>query len=93
MKLEKINVVSIWTMLTGTVLAVTYMFSNFVSAADFTEFKTDINYSLYYELFEKHLNAVSKDQHNYAEELKRQMEKIKAKICEEDPKWERCEKS
>jgi len=92
-ELDKINLGSIWTMLAGTVLAVAYMFSNFVTANDFADFKTDINYGLYYELLEKHEKAVAEDRDEFARELDRQMEKIKAKICEDDPEWKRCKES
>ncbi len=78
-------------MLAGTALAIVYMFNTFVTAAAFDDFKTDIYYSQYYELLEKKVNAEAKGQDGLAEELSRQLERIKAKICEEDPEWERCD--
>ena len=101
MKFEKINLGSIWTMLTGTVLVVVYMFTNFVSVkandefhaeqtASTTEFRVDIYYSQFYELLEKYVEAEDSGNVDFADELLRQLERLKAKICEEDPEWERC---
>ena len=89
MKLD-INMGSIWTMIAGTALAVVYMFTNFVSAAAFVDFKTDIYYSQFYEMLEKAEHAEEDGHKGLAAELRRQMERLKAKICEEDPEWERC---
>ncbi len=91
MKLD-INMGTIWTMLAGTVVAVVYMFTNFVSAADFDEFKVDIYYGQFYDLLERFEDAVDDDRPELAGEFERQMERLKAKICEGDPEWERCEK-
>lgn len=86
-----INMGSIWAMLTGTVIAVVYMFNTFVSAATFSDFQTDIYYIQFYELLEKQGHAVEDGHEGLAEELERQMERLKAKICEDDPEWERCD--
>lgn len=85
-----INMGSIWTMLAGTAVAVVYMFNTFVSAATFNEFQTDIFYIQYYELLEKKAHAEEDGHEGLAEELDRQMERLRAKICEQDPEWERC---
>lgn len=87
-----INMGSIWTMLAGTVVAVVYMFNTFVSAATFAEFQTDIYYLQFYELLEKAEHADDDEHPELAAELRRQMERLKAKICESDPEWERCKK-
>ena len=78
-------------MIAGTAIAVVYMFTNFVSAAAFSEFQTDIYYIQFYELLEKQTHAEEDSHEGLAEELGRQLERLKAKICEEDPKWERCD--
>jgi len=86
----KIEMGVIWAMITGTAVAIVYMFNNFVSAATFTDFQTDIYYVQFYELLEKKADAEDEERWELAEELQRQMERLKAKICEEDPEWERC---
>lgn len=99
--MDKINISGIWTMLTGTVLAVVYMFSTFATAADvekkaeelnkkFIQQETTIAYGQYYDRFDDWEEAVSEGRDKLAKEYKREMERLKAKICEENPKWERC---
>jgi Rod binding domain-containing protein len=80
----------IWAMITGTAVSIVYMFNTFVSAATFNDFQTDIYYSQFYELLEKKADAEDEGRDGLADELARQMERLKAKICEEDPEWERC---
>ena len=91
MKLEHINVGSIWMMLTGTVLAVVYMFTTFVTAAEFNQFSVEVYYGQYYERLEDWQRAIDSGNDDYANELERQLERLRAKICEEDPEWERCD--
>ncbi len=55
-----------------------------------TEFRVSIYYDQYYSLLKDYNSALEAGQVAYAEELARQMERIKAKICEEDAEWERC---
>ena len=86
-----INMGSIWTMIAGTAVAIVYMFNTFVSAATFSEFQTDIYYIQFYELLEKQEHALEDGHPELAAELARQMERLKAKICEADPEWERCD--
>ncbi len=108
-----LNIGSIWTMISGTILAVVYMFTSFVgiegnnqyhdsqNAAIETyhatqleeqgEFRLSIYYDQYYSLLKDYNTAMAAGQTAYAEELSRQMERIKAKICEADPEWERCD--
>jgi hypothetical protein len=92
MKID-VNMGTIWTMLVGTVGAVVYMFNNFVSAAEFKEFQVDGWYTAYYILLDKRDEAEEKDKEELAAEIERQMERLHAKICEEDPKWERCKEN
>lgn len=77
-------------MIAGTVIAVVYMFTNFVTAATFSEFQIVVYYDSYYALLERRNDARDAGNDAYAEELERQMERVKAKICEDDPEWERC---
>ena len=89
-------------MLTGTVAAVAYMFSHFVSAEDldaaeekFQEqvvlLSTDIWYGQFYDRLDDYDEADAEGNEELAKEYMRQMERMKAKICEEDPEWERCD--
>ena len=77
-------------MIVGTALAIVYMFNTFVTATAFSEFQTDIYYIQFYELLEKAEHADDDNHPALAAELRRQMERLKAKICEADPEWERC---
>lgn len=86
-----INMGSIWTMLVGTAIAIVYMFNTFVTNATFTEFQTDIHYIQFYELLAQSEHAQEDGHPALAAELRRQMERLRAKICEEDPEWERCD--
>lgn len=90
-------------MLAGTVVAVVYMFTSFVpvdandlfhdqQAQATNEFRTDIYYLQFYELLEKAEHADDDEHPELAAELRRQMERLKARICEADPEWERCNK-
>jgi hypothetical protein len=67
------------------------MFTTFVTASEFQDFQTDIFYLQFYELLEKRDRAAEDGRDDLAEELSRQLERIKAKICEDDPEWERCD--
>lgn len=89
-------------MLVGTATAMVYMFTSFVTVAandeyheeqyeQQQEFRVDVYYSQYYELLGRYDRAVREERDDFAEELARQLERLKAKICEEDPEWERCD--
>jgi len=94
MKLEHVNIGSIWTMIVGTALGIVYMFNTFATAADVEkkvgELELAISYGQYYDRLDDYDEAIAEDNGKLAEEYKRQMERIKAVICEHDPKWERC---
>ena len=94
MKLEHINIGSIWTMLTGSVLCVVYMFNTFATASEVEqkvgELELSISYGQYYDRLDDFDEATDEGRDELAEEYKRQMERIKAKICAADPEWERC---
>lgn len=90
MKLD-VNMSTIWTMLTGTVLCVVYMFATFATAADVAEIQLAINYGQFYDRLDDYDEAVAEGNKKLAKEYKRMLEKLEAKICEEDPEWERCD--
>jgi len=101
MKLEKINLGILWAMLAGTATAVIWMFTTFATAADLQELKKDINgdlekinisiaYGQYYDRLDDFDEATEEGNEDLAEEYARQMEKLKASICEVDSAWERC---
>jgi len=92
MRLEKLNISGIWTMLAGTVVAVVYMFTTFVTVADFNELSVEVYYSQFYDTIDRLRDAESNGENDYALELKRRLERLKAKICEIEPEWERCDK-
>lgn len=92
---------TIWTMMTGLVLCVVYMFNTFATASDVEEvvveqtaavdeLKLTINYGQYYDRLDDYDEAMDEDNDRLAKEYKRQLEKLEAKICEADPEWERC---
>ena len=93
MKLD-INLGTIWTMMTGLVIVVMYMFNTFATAADVkervNELELVINYGQYYDRLDDFDEAVDEGNSRLAAEYKRQMERIAADICEQDPEWERC---
>lgn len=92
--LEKINLASIWTMLTGTALVIAYAFNTFATASEVKSqiipLKLAVWYGQYYDRLDDFDEAVAEGNENLAKEYARQMEKLKAQICEEDPEWERC---
>ena len=97
-----LNIGVIWAMIVGTATAIVYVFTSFVTVASNDEyheeqyeqqqeFRVDIYYSQFYELLDKRDQAVEEERDEFAAELQRQLERLKAKICEEDPEWERCD--
>ena len=92
----------LWGAITTTVTAVLWMFSTFASASDleafkqsqaqeFIEIKIDQWYGQFYDRLDDYEEALSEDRDELADEYKRQMERLKAQICEHDPEWERCD--
>ncbi len=90
MNLERVNFGSIWTVIAGTAMAVVYMFSTFVTAAEFSQFSVEVYYGQYYARLTDFTKAVDDENEDLADEFSKQLERLKAKICEEDPEWERC---
>ena len=74
-----------------TAAAVVWMFTTFASAAEVDEIKLDIAYGQYYDRLDDYDEALTEGNEELAAEYKRQMERLKAKICEADPEWERCD--
>lgn len=86
-----INVGLMWTAITTTVGAVLWMFTTFATAAEVSEVKLNIAYGQYYDRLDDYEEALDEGREELAREYKRQMERLKAEICEQDPEWERCD--
>lgn len=79
---------TIWTMITGTVIAVMYMMTTFVKTSDFEDYIVEDFYNKYYEI-EDALEV--EDDEDDIRRLKRSMARLKAKICAIEPEWEECD--
>ena len=75
-------------MITGTVLAIVYMFSTFVSASDFNDYIVEDFYDKYYAMEDALETETDPDD---IRRLERDMSRIKAKICAIEPEWEECD--
>lgn len=95
---DKVNLGLIST----TALVVVWVFSTFASASDLEDFKDEQKvlvgellldqwYGQFYDRLDDRDEAVEEDNTELAAEYNRQMEKLRAKICEQDPQWERCD--
>lgn len=71
--------------------AVIWMFTTFASASEVEEIHLDISYGQFYDRLDDYDEALEEGNESLAKEYKRQMERLKAKICEADPEWERCD--
>ena len=80
-------------MLVGTALAITYMFNTFVTAAEFEKYVVEEMYDSYYQMLDRVHEAEAKGNEELAKEFSRRLERLKAKICEADPEWERCDET
>ena len=78
-------------LIAGTASAVIWMYGAFASAADLEEVKLMVLYGQYYDRLDDYEESMAEGRDRLAEEYARQMERIKAEICELDPEWERCE--
>ena len=87
----KINLALMWTAVTTTVGVILWMFATFASAAEVEEIRLDIAYGQYYDRLDDYEEALDEGREELAAEYKRQMERLRAKICEQDPEWERCD--
>jgi hypothetical protein len=77
--------------MTGTAGAVLFMFSTFATATEVEDIKLDIAYGQYYDRLDDYEEALAEGRPELAAEYKRQMERLRANICEQDPEWERCD--
>ena len=93
MNWEKINLGLMWTAVTTTIAAVLWMFATFATAAEVEQIQLDIAYGQYYDRLDDYEEAKAEGREELAKEYKRQMERLKAKICAKDPEWERCERN
>lgn len=84
---DKINL----ALISATAAAVIWMFTTFASASEVAEIHLDIAYGQYYDRLDDFDEAVAEGNEKLAKEYAQQMERLKAKICEDDPKWERCD--
>lgn len=83
---DKINLALIVT----TATAVLWMFSTFASSAEVEDLKLSIWYGQYYDRLDDYDEAIVESNEALAAEYARQMERLRARICEQDPSWERC---
>jgi hypothetical protein len=51
---------------------------------------TELQYKSFYDYLEKAEKAREEGNEPLAREYERQMERLKAQICKQDPAWERC---
>jgi hypothetical protein len=51
---------------------------------------TELQYKSFYDYLEKAEKARAEGNEALAREYERQMERLKAQICKQDPAWERC---
>jgi len=86
-----INLGLMWTAITSTIAAVLWMFTTFATAAEVDDIKPSIAYGQYYDRLDDYDEALEEGNMELAREYERQMERLKAQICEQDPEWERCD--
>lgn len=79
------------TLIGLTASAVLWMFATFASSADLDALKIDIAYGQYYDRLDDYDEAIAEGRLELAREYERQMERLKAIICQQDPEWERCD--
>lgn len=72
----------------GSVMALD---QRYVSTAQFLELSVEVYYSQFYETLDRMQIAKANEQAEYVKELERRIEKLKAKICELEPEWQRCD--
>jgi hypothetical protein len=74
------NILSLWAVVTGTVGAVVYMFTNFVSADEFRDYQKDGWYTAYYLLMDKKPNIQSNTRtgEENAEDIEQNRERVEA---------------
>ena len=86
-KIDKINL----GFTTATVSALLWMFATFATASEVAELKVSVWYGQFYDRLDDYDEAIDEGNEELAKEYKRQMERLKTKICEADKSWERCD--
>lgn len=77
----------VWTMITGTAVALVWIFNNFVSASDFNELASELYIEKYYTLEDA---LEDEDEQGDIDRIERDMKRLKLKICRIEPQWEEC---
>ena len=76
-----------------TASAVVWITTTFASSAEVDDIKIDIAYGQFYDRLDDYDEAIAEGRSELAREYKRQMERLRAKICAVDPEWERCNRA
>lgn len=84
---DKINV----GLLTALAGAMIWMYATFATASEVQALELSIWYGQYYDRLDDYDEAVAEENMPLAAEYKRQMERLRAQICDLEPSWERCE--
>ncbi len=77
-------------MLVGTATAIVWMFGNFVSLSDFNEYVLSDMYNSYYEFLDRLYQYEERGNDDMVRSIERQLARLRAKICAEEPEWEEC---
>jgi len=65
--------------------------SRYVQVSQFAQYAVEDFYDKFYEAEDRKIAAEASGDEKAAREAQRDMERLKAKICDIDPKWERCD--
>ena len=87
----KLSIAINGALVTTTAAAILWMFQTFATAAEVDGLRLDIAYGQFYDRLDDYEEAMDEGRVELAAEYERQMERLRAKICEQDPEWERCE--
>ena len=78
-------------MLVGTAIAITYMFNTFVTASEFEEYVLSDMYDSYYAFLDRKYKYEELGNDDMVRSINRQLARLRAKICAQDPEWEECD--
>ena len=108
MKIDK-NLILVWTMLVGTATAIVWMFTQFASAervdalelthntfvtsSEFQEYVLSDMYDSFYDFVDRRFKYEGLGNEDMVREIERQLARLRAKICEQDPEWEECDRT
>ena len=87
----KLSIAINGALVTTTAAAILWMFQTFATAAEVDGLRLDIAYGQFYDRLDDYEEAMDEGRVELAAEYERQMERLRGKICEQDPEWERCE--